>query len=79
MLPGQRFSSVSITDLERYEKPWIEASPYKNRERWDKLILWGCILIGFGIGIALCVLKYLQIPRNQVSRLWAQTLSTILR
>ncbi|PMD34104.1 glycoside hydrolase family 16 protein [Hyaloscypha variabilis F] len=49
----------------KYEKPWIEASPYKNRERWDKLILWGCILIGFGIGIALCVLKYLQIPRNQ--------------
>lgn len=48
-----------------YEKPWIEGSPYKNRERWDKIILWGCITLGFGVGIALCTLTYFKIPRHE--------------
>jgi hypothetical protein len=57
----------SWTDLKRYEKPWVEASPYKNRERWDKIILWGCITFGFGVGFALCALKYSKIARHEVS------------
>ena len=56
-----------LTDYNRYEKPWITNSPYKNRERWDKGILWGCIAIGFSIGAVLCYLAYERVPREQVS------------
>lgn len=48
-----------------YEKPWVKDSPYKIRERWDKVILWGCITIGFLIGVVLCYFAYANVPRHQ--------------
>lgn len=48
-----------------YEKPWLEGSPYRRRELWDKFILWGCIAAGFCIGGALCYLSYAKVPRHE--------------
>jgi hypothetical protein len=50
----------------RYEKPWTENSPYKGRERWDKVILWTCITTGFLLGVLLCYFAYAAVPRHEV-------------
>jgi hypothetical protein len=62
-----------LTRRGRYEKPWLASRPYKFRERWDKVILWGCIFAGFSIGAALCYLAYANVPRHKVSRCFAST------
>lgn len=55
-----------VSDFTRYEKPWIANSPYKIRERWDKVILWGCMAMGFLLGCILCYFAYANVPRHQV-------------
>jgi hypothetical protein len=65
------YSKLRLTSCDRYEKPWIAKSPYKARERWDKVILWGGITAGFLIGVPLCYFAYENIPRHQVSRCFA--------
>ena len=64
---GASFSCLyrQISDLTRYEKPWITDSPYKKRERWDKVILWGCITMGFLLGCILCYFAYKNVPRHK--------------
>lgn len=55
-----------LISLTRYEKLWIDNSPYQVRELWDKFILWGCIAVGFCIGSILCYFAYTNVPRHEV-------------
>lgn len=55
---------ANYANMSRYPKPWLEDSQYKKRERWDKVILFGLMTIGFLIGCLLCYLAYKNVPRN---------------
>lgn len=48
-----------------YEKPWLQDSPYKKRELWDKVILWSCVSVGFLLGCVLCYFAYANVPRHK--------------
>ena len=53
----------------------MKANEYKARERWDKIILWACILIGVAVGAFICYQAYNSIPRFDVCSLTPTTLN----
>ncbi|KAF1811333.1 concanavalin A-like lectin/glucanase [Eremomyces bilateralis CBS 781.70] len=56
--PRQRkFKSARFTG--EYEKPWLdEPNP---RRKWERLILWGSVVIGFAIGGFICYMAYASV------------------
>ena len=51
--------------VSRYEKPWLqERNP---RRKWERIIFWGSIGIGFVIGALICYMAYASVTNLEVS------------
>ena len=48
----------------RYDKPWtIEKNP---RRKWERIIFWGSILVGFALGGLICYFAYASVTNHEV-------------
>jgi hypothetical protein len=51
--------------VSRYEKPWLEDR--NPRRKWERIIFWGSIGIGFVIGALICYMAYASVTNLEVS------------
>lgn len=58
----RKFKSARHTGGE-YDKPWtIEKNP---RRKWERIIFWGSILIGFALGGLICYFAYASVTNHE--------------
>lgn len=58
----RKFKSARYTGGE-YDKPWtIEKNP---RRKWERIIFWGSILIGFALGGLICYFSYASVTNHE--------------
>jgi hypothetical protein len=51
----------------RYEKPWVaNKSP---RKKWEPMIFYGSILIGFAIGALICYFAFASVTNHEVGEM----------
>ena len=62
---GKNVEVSGAKQVSRYDKPWLqEPNP---RRKWERIIFWGSIVIGFLIGGLICYMAYLSVSNLEVS------------
>ncbi|OCK77836.1 glycoside hydrolase family 16 protein [Lepidopterella palustris CBS 459.81] len=70
----RKFKSARWTGGE-YEKPWTtEKNPKK---KWEKIIFWGSIVVGFAIGGLICFFAYASVTNHEYCLLLEDNFKTI--
>ncbi|KAF1992474.1 glycoside hydrolase family 16 protein [Aulographum hederae CBS 113979] len=70
----RKFKSARLPEGE-YEKPWMDE---KNpKKKWERIIFWVCIGIGFVIGALICYFNYVSVSNFQYCLVMEDNFQTI--
>lgn len=62
-LKQRKFKSARL--IGKYEKPWTKEK--EPRKIWDKIIFYGFLIAGLGLGAWICYDGWQSVPHNDVS------------